>query len=251
MINGHHSTTYQTPCRQCPLAGLCDFRALSEDEVAFMTSFKTGELNVDARTTLIEEGTHSVHLFTVLSGWSFRFKTLEDGRRQILNYVLPGDLIGLQGALMREMQHSVETLTPATLCVFQRDRLHELYAEYPSLAFDVTWLAAREEMLLDEHLLSIGRRTALERTAYLLAYLGKRAVSVGLSTADDITLPLTQQHIADTLGLSLVHTNKTLRKLGDRGLVLWRDRVCHVRDIDKLAQIAGWEVSLDTSRPFI
>ncbi len=251
MISDQLSVKYQTPCRQCPLAGLSDFRALSEDEQTFMSAFKTGELNVDAHTILVEEGTHSAHLFTILSGWAFRFKTLEDGRRQILNYVLPGDLIGLQSALMREMQHSVETLTPATFCVFQRDRLHELYAEHPSLAFDVTWLAAREEMLLDEHLLSIGRRTALERTAYLLAYLGSRAISVGLAVADDVTLPLTQQHIADTLGLSLVHTNKTLRKLANRGLVRWHDRVCHVCDVDELAQIAGWDVSLYTSRPFI
>ena len=245
------STAHRTPCRQCPLARLSRFRALDANELEFMSGFKTGELSADARSTLLEQGAHSAHLYTLLSGWAFRYKTLEDGRRQILNYVMPGDLIGLQGTLMREMQHSVEALTPVSLCVFQRGRLEELFAGYPSLAFDVTWMAAREERLLDENLLSLGRRTALERAAYLLAYLGTRAEATGMAASGTIVLPITQQHIADTLGLSLVHTNKTLRKLAARGLVTWRDRICEVSDTDALAAIASWDKSLEPERPFL
>ena len=69
------------------------------------------------------------------------------------------------------MQHSVEALTDMMLCVFPREKLWDLYTDYPTLAFDVTWLAAREEQILDEHLLSVGRRTAIERIAYLLLHL--------------------------------------------------------------------------------
>src|SRR4029453_5950031 len=87
----------------------------------------------------------------------------------------PGDLLGLQGTIMGEMQHSVEALSPVTLCVFERDKLMTLYNKHASLAFDLTWIAAQEERILDEHLLSIGRRSALERAAYLLAYLYQRA----------------------------------------------------------------------------
>ena len=124
---------------------------------------------------ILAEGAHSAQLFTILSGWAFRFKTLEDGRRQILNYCLPGDLVGLQGSVIGVMDHSVEALTPAVLCVFQRDQLGELFRNHPGLGFDVTWLASREERMLDENLLSVGRRTALERAAYLVAFLYQRA----------------------------------------------------------------------------
>ncbi len=152
-------TTHEmkTPCVRCPLRELKHFREFNSEELEFVSRFKRGELAVDAGATIFVEGAHSAHLFTVLHGWGFRYKTLEDGRRQILNYVMPGDLIGLQGTIMGEMQHSIEALSPVSLCVFERDKLPGLYNKHPSLAFDLTWIAAREERILDEHLLSIGR----------------------------------------------------------------------------------------------
>src|SRR5207248_9631751 len=129
----------------------------------------------------------------VLSGWAMRHKTLSDGRRQILNFVLPADLIGLQASVLDEMQHSVEALTDMVLCVFPRERLWELYSHHPTLAFDLTWIAAREEQILDEHLVSLGRRTAVERTAYLLLHLFARAEQLGFTEGGMVELPLTQQ----------------------------------------------------------
>ncbi|TIR55504.1 MAG: Crp/Fnr family transcriptional regulator, partial [Mesorhizobium sp.] len=155
------------------------------------------ELAVDKGATVLVEGSHSAHLYTILSGWAFRYKLLPDGRRQILNYSMPGDLIGLQGSLMGEMQHSVEALSPMLLCVFERDQLHELYRNYPGLAYDNTWMASREERMLDENLLSIGRRSALERTAYLVAFISSRARGAGLNGKRPVQIPITQQHIAD------------------------------------------------------
>jgi len=146
--------------------------------------------------------------------------------RQILNYAPPADMVGLQGTLMREMQHSVEALTPLVLCVFPRSKLWDLYSRLPSLAFDVTWLAVREEQLIDEHLVSLGRRTALERTAFLLLHLFLRAEEAGLVKDASIQFTFTQQHVADTLGMSLVHTNKTLKWLFfDKGGSLERPRI--------------------------
>jgi CRP-like cAMP-binding protein len=226
------------------------FREFASEELEFVSRFKRGELAVDAGAAILVEGAHSAHLYTVLSGWGFRYKTLEDGRRQILNYVMPGDLVGLQGTIMGEMQHSVEALSPVSLCVFERDKLMTLYNRHSSLAFDLTWIAAREERILDEHLLSIGRRSALERAAYLLAYLHQRAKTLGLFAAKDF-LPITQQHIADTLGLSIVHTNKTLKKLAQRGLIHWQERGCDILDGKHLAAIAGWEGLGEIKRPFI
>jgi CRP-like cAMP-binding protein len=221
------------------------------DELRFVSTFKTGELVADSGSVVLSEGSHSAHLFTLLSGWAFRYKTLEDGRRQILNYVLPGDLIGLQGSVIGEMEHSVEALSPIVLCVFQRDRLSSLFQNHPGLAFDITWLAAREERMLDENLLSIGRRSAMERAAYLIAFIHHRAMEVGLGGGRSLLIPITQQHVADTLGLSIVHTNKTLRKLAERGFIRWRDRSCEVLDVEALRQVAGWQRPVEGKRPLI
>jgi CRP-like cAMP-binding protein len=240
----------KTPCQLCPLRRLPHFREFSREELSFVADFKKGELVVDPGATIFLEGAHSAHLFTILSGWGFRYKTLEDGRRQILNYVMPGDLVGLQGSIMGEMQHSTEALSPVSLCVFERTELMALYNKHPSLAFDLTWIAAREERILDEHLLSIGRRSALERAAYLLAYLHQRARALHLFDGSNV-IPITQQHIADTLGLSIVHTNKTLKKLGERGLIRWQERGCEVLNGEELMAIAGWEGLGESKRPFI
>ncbi|CAN7224493.1 Crp/Fnr family transcriptional regulator [Rhizobium sp. LjRoot258] len=250
MATPRPTSSFKTPCERCPLRAMATFRAFSSEELEFVSKFKRGELAVDAGATILVEGAHSAHLFTVLSGWGFRYKALEDGRRQILNYVMPGDLIGLQGTIMGEMQHSVEALSPVSLCVFERDKLMTLYTKHASLAFDITWIAAQEERILDEHLLSIGRRTALERAAYLIAFLFERGRVLKLFNGD-ASIPITQQHVADTLGLSIVHTNKTLKKLANRNLIRWQERACEVLDGEGLMDAAGWEGLGEKVRPFI
>lgn len=251
MATSRTTNSRRTPCEACPLRDLKHFREFKPDELAFVSAFKTGELVVDPGATILVEGSHSAHLFTVLAGWGFRYKTLEDGRRQILNYVMPGDLIGLQGSLLGEMQHSIEALSPVTLCVFERDKIKSIFQNHAELAYDLTWIAAREERFLDENLLSVGRRSALERAAYLIAFLYQRAKALKLFNEERVSIPITQQHVADTLGLSIVHTNKTLRKLADRKLIRWADRGVDVLDDAGLLQIAGWEGYREKNRPFI
>lgn len=245
------STARQVPCEQCPLRPLPHFREFTDPELKFVSSFKTGELVVEPGAAILIEGAHSAHLFTLLSGWAFRYKTLEDGRRQILNYLLPGDLVGLQGSVLGEMQHSVEALSPAVFCIFQRSRLPQLFRHHPGLGFDVTWLASHEERMLDENLLSLGRRTAIERAAYLLAFIHERARATMARQTGRLLIPITQQHVADTLGLSIVHTNKTLRKLAAASLIRWHDRACEVLDVAKLKEIAGWSGLPEGTRPLI
>ncbi|MDX3928258.1 MAG: Crp/Fnr family transcriptional regulator [Shinella sp.] len=242
---------WRTPCTQCPLRSLSTFREFAPHELDFVLDFKNGELSVERGATILVEGTHSAHIFTLLSGWGFRYKLLPDGRRQIMNYLMPGDLVGLQGGLMHEMDHSVEALSGVTLCVFERRKLEKLFERHASLAYDLTWIAAHEERILDENLLSIGRRTALERAAYLLSFIHQRARSVGLIDSSRRVIPVTQQHVADTLGLSLVHTNKTLKKLAARQLIRWVERGCEVLEPDVLLEISGWEGLKEKVRPFI
>ena len=241
----------KVPCEHCPLRRRPAFRDFSAEELAFVASFKIAEIPAEPGMLIMVEGEQNPSLYSVLSGWGFRYKILEDGRRQILNYILPGDMIGLQGNVMAEMQHSVEALTRMTLCAFERERFPALFRNQPSLAFDITWIASREESMLDEHLLSVGRRSALERAAYLLAFLDARVKAAMNDQRVGHQLPLTQQHVADTLGLSLVHTNKTLRKLADHGLVRWLDRGCQVMEPEGLYRVAGWRPPEEGKRPFI
>jgi CRP/FNR family transcriptional regulator len=242
----------KVPCEKCPLRQVECLREFTAKELEFVSSFKSGELNVEAGTSILLQSTNSAHLYTILSGWAFRYKTLPDGRRQILNYALPSDFIGLQGSVNDEMQHSVEALTDVMLCVFPREKLWDLYTNHPTLAFDLTWIAAREERMLDEGLLSVGRRTAQERLAYFLLSMFQRAEEVGLTKGNSIQFPFTQQHVADTLGMSLVHTNKTLQRLNAMKAMRWKERRFDLLDREALAEIANYDPPEPRARrPFI
>ncbi len=242
-----------TPCEQCPLRQLPLFIPHSDDELALVRSIKRRELRVAAGDTLIHEGQTDAPLYTLLDGWAFRFKSLSDGRRQILNFLLAGDFIGVQQKMGDAAAHGVTTLTDSLFCVFQRDALWEIHQRQPAMGFNVTWLTAHEESLVDDNLLSVGRRSAEERIATLLILLYKRSLALhpGGGT-DGVPFPLTQQHIADGLGLSLVHTNKTMRKLERRGLHRIRDGRLYLRDVRALARLADvFGDGRPPMRPFI
>ena len=229
----------ETQCSQCPLRALPLFTSNGKEEVTLVQSLKKREQRVAVGETLILEGQTDAPLYTLLSGWAFRFKTLSDGRRQILNFLLAGDFIGVQQKMGDAAAHGVVTLTDSVFCVFQRDALWELHRQSPAMGFNITWLTAHEESLVDDTLLSVGRRSAEERIATLLIQLYKRAAALQADGgASGVPFPLTQQHIADGLGLSLVHTNKTLRKLERRGLHQLDDGRLRLRDVKALARLA-------------
>ncbi|SNB62141.1 cAMP-binding domain of CRP or a regulatory subunit of cAMP-dependent protein kinases [Arboricoccus pini] len=238
-------------CVDCPLRHQAAFRQFAPEELAFVTHFKAGELQITAGTDILLAEHNSAHLFTLLRGWAYRYSLLPDGRRQILNFLLPGDFIGLQAGLFDAMQHSVAALTDVTLCVFQRSELWSLYREQPSLGYDLTWLAANEEALVDANLVAVGQRTALARIAYLIVQFHARLEGVGMSQHGRFAFPLTQQHVADALGLSLVHTNKTLRRLVKLGAVKVGGGMLAIARLDQLRAIAGLEEAKPRSRPIL
>lgn len=205
-------------CCACPLRIKPAFNQKSDEEVALIDEMKSDHLRLPAGTEFIHPEQTGAELYTLFSGWAFRFKELEDGRRQILNFVLPGDLIGLQASLFEKALYGAAALTDVELCVIPRRKLMRLYEQMPEVAYETTWLGAHEESLVDENLLNAGRRNAAERIASLIATLYRRAESLGLVLNGAMDFPLTQQHVADALGLSLVHTNKTLAKLRALGL---------------------------------
>jgi CRP/FNR family transcriptional regulator, anaerobic regulatory protein len=217
-------TTVPPRCVNCRLRRTENFLPVQPETIDFIENFRRTTTLLDAGVTIIHEQQPNGKLFTLYSGWAFRYKSLSDGRRQILNFLLPGDLVGLQQEFSETAMHGVEAVTDVSLCAFPRDGLWDLFRKHPELGYDITWLSARGEGFVDDHLLTTGRRNATERIAMLLMHLYRRLQYLGLEEKDadgkgvSVEWPINQQHIADTLGLSLVHTNKTLRRLHQLGL---------------------------------
>ncbi|MBX7497034.1 Crp/Fnr family transcriptional regulator [Qipengyuania sp. 6B39] len=227
-------------------------RPLEPRQLAYMEGFKDGETALESGDVLIDQGEQSHRLYTVIEGVLIRYRTLDDGRRQIVSFMFPGDLAGLQGAFDEPASHSVEALTEARLCRFKRHDFVELIATHPRLGYDMTWLAAKEETALEEHIVALGQRSARERVAYLAVWLLDRALATGIAARDNVLhLSIKQSQVADMLGLSLVHTNRTMRQLEREGLVVWKSREICVPDMDAACEVAQFSGQGTSLRPFI
>ena len=240
-----------TDCRNCPLREGAIFDDLTADEVQFMRSFKVGETTLEKGTPILMEGSNSPQLFTALRGMGVRYKVLANGRRQVVNFVLPGDFIGLQAGVMGEMKHSVEATTSMTLCVFNRSELWTMFRQQPTRAYDLTWLASVEEHFLGEALAIVGQMSAAQRILWGLLRFFDRCDGIGLVSADACPFPYRQQDLADALGLSLVHTNKTLQKLRDRQILSWQDGTLRILDRETAREMALMDGTSAVKRPLI
>ncbi len=230
------------PCAACPVREWAICQALPDEDLDVVQKFRSRERTFPAGTDLFLEGESWNELYTVLEGWLYMYKLLEDGRRQITKIVLPGDFVGFQPDLDAPMDHSIQTLTAARVCVFPRNRVLELFKEHPDLAIRLSTMISRDVAMAHERLTSVGRRSALERVAYFLLELFYRVrLRHPEPVGSTISLPLTQEHIGDALGLTSVHVNRTLRELRKQDLIKIAKRTLHVLDPDRLADVAGFE----------
>lgn len=239
------------PCRNCPLAKCSGLVPHSPDEIPHIERFKIGEIQVERGEVLIEQEITRGGLYTLLSGAMMRYRTMEDGRRQIVNFMFPGDLVGLESSFSQAATHSVEALTTARLCVFDSARYYELIVAQPSLGYDITWLAAKEETALEEHLVALGRRSARERVAYLAIWLWFRARGSCMTEGTRLDISITQAQIADMLGLSLVHTNRTVKALDRDGIVRWRQQSIEITNFAAAIDVAHYEEATVKPRPYL
>lgn len=238
-------------CRDCPLRNCDAFVPMSQADVRDMEKFKVGELTVDPHTQILMEGSNSPQLYTALHGMGLRFKLLANGRRQVVNMIFPGDFLGLQAGLLGEMKHSVEATTKMTLCVFDRKELWHFFRNHPERAFDITWLAAIEEHFLGTALTTIGQRDARQRIAWALAKIMERGQSLNMVSDGTMPFPFRQQDLADALGLSLVHTNKTLARFREMQVANWSEGRLTVSDRERLYEIAVMDEEPPEKRPLM
>ena len=240
-----------TKCKACPLRSRDLFKAMTPDELEFMQRFKVGELTVDPGTPILMEGSNAPQLFTALSGMGIRDTSLQNGERQVISFVFPGDFIGLQAGILGEMGHSVEARTHMRLCVFDRSEFWSFFRTHPTRGFDITWLAAVEEHFLGETLATLGQRTAIQAIAWALLKIYNRGKALGMVINNKMEFPFTQRDLADALGLSLVHTNKTLSKLKERQLASWNDGLLQINDTEELAKIGVMSNDKPQIRPLM
>ena len=212
----------------------------ADASLAIARRFATGLRNVPAGMEIYAEGELSDDLYVVVEGWAFLHQILEDGRRQILDFALPGSWLGFQPQPDAEMPHTAEALTDVTVAVIPRDRLSDIFARQPEVALRFVSAAVGALNYAYESLTDVGRRTAREAVAHLLLRLHCRVRALHPETAaETIAFPLTQEHIGDALGLTAVHVCRTLRGLREAGVVGLCKATLKISDPDALSEIAG------------
>lgn len=194
-------------------------------------------------TDIVSEGEHNSHAFILTSGWVCSYKLLKDGGRQIIEFHVPGDFLGLHGVLLKNANYSIQAITPVRMIAIQVQSIVDAIARVPPLSEAILRLAAREEAMVVEHLLDLGRRCAVVRMAHFLLELGTRLKMVGLATDQGYECPLNQYLLADSLGLTAVHVNRVLRQLRERNLLIFRDGYVHLYNRDGLVKLASFDGS--------
>jgi CRP-like cAMP-binding protein len=213
-------------------------RQLSETAAAgFDKAIRRRVLRAGAGETLITEGERPDRIRIVLSGWLSRYKILEDGRRQIVNFIFPGEICDPFAHLLMRIDHSIDTLTPVIYSEIERDQFEELVASDRTLLETLWCETLINQAIQREWAVNIGRRDALERVAHLLCEIFERLRLVGLVEGKSCGFPVTQMDLADASGLSIVHLNRTLQELRATGLIVLRERMLTINDLDALKNV--------------
>lgn len=228
--------------RDNPLTSkLSNFTRLSTEDRAALDGLVEGRVRqCSPRQDIILEGETPRELRLFLAGWACRYKMLEDGRRQIVAVLLPGDICDLHMNVLREMDHTVTALTPVSYVDIQPATIEAIMARHPRIAQALLWDGQVTSAIQREWVLNLGQRSALERIAHLLCELFTRVKAVGLAVQNRCEMPLTQSDLAETTGLSAVHVNRTLQELRSQGLIVLRDRDLTILNFEELRAVAGF-----------
>jgi CRP-like cAMP-binding protein len=206
------------------------FRVVPHGRVGEVAQLRSGVRLVRAGEAIRDS------VFTLYAGWMFSWTATPEGRRQILDLHLPGDLVERM-----EDGAEVEALTDASFCVLSRDRLGDFMGRDPGLALSYAESLARDRARLRERLTSLGRRDAVGRVAHLLLEVHARIRRRGGGDAHGAPVPLKQAHIADALGLSVEHANRALATLRKDGVATLSKGRLEILDRKAMAEIAGWD----------
>ena len=231
---------------------LSAFVALSDVDLETLARFYRRRRRFQSGHEMIHEGQKHASAFILAEGWACSYKLLPDGERQIVDFQIPGDFLGLRSILFRTSDHSIEAVTPIEASEVVATDIFDAFSHAPRLATAVLWAASRDEAMVVEHLVNLGRRSAEERMAHFLLELAARLKLVGLGDMTGYDCPLTQYHLADALGLSAVHVNRVLRHMREEGLVTFQKGRVVFDDFVRLKGLAGFDTAyLDQDGPLL
>jgi CRP-like cAMP-binding protein len=215
------------------------FLPLGRDELAAVAELESKRRAIAAGTDLVHEQQVGHHAFILEDGWACSYKLLSDGGRQVIDFPIPGDVIGLRSVLLRASDHSFAAVTNIIVAELSARQLIAAFEQQPRLGVAFLWAASRDEAMVVEHLVNVGRRNALVRTAHFLVELGLRLQLAGLGSETGFACPLNQYLLADAVGLTAIHVNRILRQMRERKLLTFRDGYVTFHDLPRLRQLAG------------
>jgi len=224
------------------------FVPLTPRELNWLAEVQSTQLTVKRGRQLIQEGQTGHKAFVLQAGWACSYKELSNGQRQIISFPIAGDCVGLRSVLLRTADHSFSALTDAVVSPLEGTHLLKCVNEFPRLGAALLWAASRDEAMVVEHLVNIGRRNAIERTAHFFMELAERLNMVGLATEAEFKCPLSQFVLADALGLTAIHVNRVLRELREQNLLTLRKGRARIHDLNKLRNLSGFEGGYLNSR---
>ncbi|MGI4977376.1 MAG: Crp/Fnr family transcriptional regulator [Janthinobacterium lividum] len=216
------------------------FVPLSEADRGALDTLLVSEEQFAADTDIVAEGETPRSAFLVQAGVAMRYRSLPDGRRQIMTFLIPGDLCNPHMFLLAAMDHSIATLTPVRIATLSHAALLETFATRPRVSAALWWSRLQEESMLRERIVSLGRRDARGRVAHLLCELLWRYDAMGLAEGETYRLPLTQTELGDAVGLTPVHVNRVLRDFREQRLIAMEHRVLKVLDVEGLQAVAAF-----------
>ncbi len=220
---------------------LLNFVPLSASDCAVLDGFALRQEYFDADMDIVSEGASPRSVFVLLEGLAIRYRNLPDGSRQIMTLLIPGDLSNMHVFPGTSMDHSIGTITPVRVGCVAREDIMEILVSHPRISTAFCLSSMQEEAMLRERIVSLGRRDARGRIAYLLCELLWRKAALGLASGDAFQLPLTQTELGDTLGLTPVHVNRILRDLREQGLIAMAHRTISLLDVEGLKALAGFD----------
>ncbi len=228
------------------------FVALSDADLNVLSEVYKRRRKFPKGRDMLHEGQKDQAAYILARGWACSYKLLPSGKRQVVDFQLPGDFLGLRSVLFRTADHNVEPVTPVEASEVSSTDLLNVLMRTPRLATAVLWAASRDEAMVVEHLVGIGRRDALERTAHFMLELYARLRLVGMANKDGFDCPLSQYMLADALGLSAVHINRVLRELREAGLMSFHHGRVTFDNYDKLVDLCAFDRAyLDHEGPLL
>lgn len=187
---------------------------------------------VEANRTIVREGDRPLVANLILNGLAFRHKLTVEGARQILSVHVPGDLVDINGLLLRRADHNVQALTMCTIAAVPRDAILALLDDHPRIARAMWIDTLIDASIYREWIVNVGRRDSRAALCHLLCEFARRLEAAGLADSAGYELPMTQEQLADALGITPVHVNRLLRDLDREGMIV-RDR--------RLVRVPNWE----------